>query len=453
MKGKISKISVAGLGKLGLPLMAAIAKKGYAVSGYDCDERKLDAYRRGEFPFETGLEDLVTRYRFRMRFTHDLLDLCESGITFFVVPTPSLPNGAFSNAYLEKALTAFGTTVLKKKKGFHILSIVSTVIPGSMEHLKTLLEKASGKKCGQDFGLCYNPAFIALGNVIKNFLQPDFILIGESDPKTGEILEYFYRHFAHRKAAIHRMNFINAEIAKISLNTFVTMKISFGNTLARICEKISQADALAVTRAIGDDRRIGRAYLQGAVGYGGPCFPRDNRAFSYFAEQTGSRALSSEATDRINQSQVDALAQMIMKHAGSKKRIGILGLSYKPDTDVIEESQGVALAAQLSKKGYKVSVFDPASLENAKRVLKNKVRYAVTAETCVQDADVVMFVTAWASFKAISLKAFQRPKGKTLIALDCWRIFNGKKWPASVCYIPLGVGQGSFPKTSKKGKR
>jgi UDPglucose 6-dehydrogenase len=175
-------------------------------------------------------------------------------------------------------------------------------------------------------------------------LNPDMILIGESDERSGAILEKFYQGVCESNPRIKRMNFVNAELTKLSVNTFVTTRISYANMLAQVCETIPGADVDVVTSAIGCDTRIGQKYLKGALGYGGPCFPRDNVAFSALARTNGAPALLAEATDQLNRRQVPRLGAMILAKLPEGGTAGVLGLSYKPDTGVIEESQGVALA-------------------------------------------------------------------------------------------------------------
>lgn len=435
-------ISVVGLGKLGLPFCAAAASRGYEVIAYDLDHRKLASYEAGNYPFETSLDELMQKHGSRIRFTRDLEDLLSSSITFFIVPTPSLEDGTFSNFYLIQAFQAFSES-LRSKKDFHLMSIMSTVMPGSFVQFESLIEGMSGKTCGKDFGLCYNPAFIALGNVIQNFLKPDFILIGESDSKSGDSLQNFFNSFCFNPPLVRRMNYVNAELTKISVNAFVTMKISFANTLARICEKLPGADSKVVAQAVGSDKRIGTAYLQGAVGYGGPCFPRDNRAFQQAALKAGTHAALAEATDKVNQAQALFLADLVKSALKDPKdTIGILGLSYKPDTDVIEESQGILLAKLLSGMGFTVIVHDPVSLENAKRILPGDVMRESSLENCLEKSEILVLATPWKEYKKICLLLNETgSKNKTII--DCWRFLHeeSSQFPNGISYNPLGLYQ------------
>ena len=228
------------------------------------------------------------------------------------MPTPSDPvDKTFSLRNVMLAAEKIGAA-LRKKQGWHLVVLSSTVMPGSTGgKLLPALEAYSGKKCGAGFGLCYNPEFIALGSVIRDMLNPDMILIGESDERSGDILERLYIGVCDSNPHIRRMNHVNAELTKISVNTFVTTKISYANMLAQVCETLPGADMDVVTSAIGCDSRIGQKYLKGALGYGGPCFPRDNLAFSALARANGVQPILAQATHELNQSQAPRLAAWI----------------------------------------------------------------------------------------------------------------------------------------------
>ena len=251
----------------------------------------------------------------------------------------------------------------------------------------------------------------------------------------ARLLEEFYGGVCESGPRIQRMNFVNAELTKISVNTYVTTKISYANMLAEVCETIPGADVDTVTAAIGCDSRIGRKYLKGALGYGGPCFPRDNVAFSALARSNGAPALLAEATDQLNKRQVERLAKLVASRIGGNGTVGILGLSYKPNTDVVEESQGVALAKRLLRDGVRVAVFDPAALENAKPQLSGA-HFAADARECTRMADVLVIMTPWDDFRALTPVDFKR--GVALI--DCWRLFAAHPPETASEYIALGCG-------------
>ncbi|MGA3017407.1 MAG: nucleotide sugar dehydrogenase [Bryobacteraceae bacterium] len=435
------KISIIGLGKLGAPMAAVMAHKGHTVVGVDVNAALVRAIEEGRPPVpETGLAEMIRANRERLSATLD----CEQAVlatdvTFIIVPTPSDADGKFSLRHVLSAAEQIGAA-LGKKQGWHLVALSSTVMPGSTGgNLRPALEAASGKKCGADFGLCYNPEFIALGSVIRDMLNPDMILIGESDQRSGAFLERLYTGLCDSRPKIRRMNFVNAEVTKISVNTFVTTKISYANMLAQICETLPGADADVVTAALGCDTRIGPKYLKGALGYGGPCFPRDNAAFAAMARTNGVPALLAEATDQVNRNQAPRLAEMILSRLPEGGTAGILGLSYKPDTDVIEESQGVALVRQLAGAGVRVVVYDPAAMENAKAALAGKVGFAGSAAECARQADVLAITTPWAEFQALRAEHFKR--GKTLpVVLDCWRLLDSRELKGAVQYLTLGYG-------------
>ena len=429
-------ISVIGLGKLGLPLVGALASRGFRVLGYDKDAAKLEAITKGFSPFEPGLEEYLQKFKSQIEFTRNCQRIAETPLTYVVVPTPSLKNGSFSLKFVRNVLGQVGRA-LKRKNSFHTVVVVSTVLPGDMEILKACLEKASGKRCGTDFGLCYNPAFIALGNVIHNFLYPDFVLIGQSDERSGAVLENLYTNFCLNHPKIHRMNFINAELTKISVNTFVTMKISFGNVIARLCERLPDADAEIVAKALGDDSRIGSRYLKGALGYGGPCFPRDNRAFIYMASQFGLKASVASATDEINDRQLIRLEKKIKLYLKRGQTVGILGLAYKPDTNVIDSSPGMMLAERLVQQKIPVSIFDPLAMENARIALEGQGIYASTCEDCVRESDVIVIINPCAEFKKLKPSDFETANHEKVL-IDCWRLLDETQFGKSVKYVALG---------------
>src|SRR5207245_462512 len=226
----------------------------------------------------------------------------EANSTLIVVPTPSTEEGGFSIDYVIEAARSIGRG-LKAKDGYHLVVLTSTVLPGSTEYgMIPVLERESGKRCGQDFGVCYSPEFIALGQVIKDFLNPEFLLIGEQDERAGEMLASIYLAVCDNQPKIARMNLVNAELTKISVNAYVTMRISFANMVASLSEQLPGGDVDTVTGALGLDTRIGSRYLKGAVAFGGPCFPRDNQALAYLARQLGQTGALAEAVHAYNAS-------------------------------------------------------------------------------------------------------------------------------------------------------
>ena len=434
-------LAVVGLGKLGSPMVACFAAKGFDVIGVDLDEAKVAAVAEDRAPvFEPQLDELLAANRAHIRATTDVTAAVrEAEMTFIIVATPSGDDGTFSLRYVLPVCESIGLA-LRDKEGYHTVVLTSTVMPGATgSEVQAALEQASGKRCGEDFGLCYSPEFIALGSVIRDFLNPDFLLVGESDPRAGDALSEIYARVIDNGAPVARMNFVNAELAKISVNTFVTTKIAFANMLARICERLPSSDVDVVTSALGMDTRIGPKYLRGAISYGGPCFPRDNVAFAALARDIGAPAFVAEATDRLNRDGIARLAALVHDHLPRDGTAAVLGLAYKPETDVTEEAPGLLLAKMLAEADVSVVVHDPAALANAKRVLGDSVAYSASAVDAVQVADVVVLTTAWSEFAALEASVFER-EGSRRVVIDCWRMLDAPSFEAATRYLVLGSG-------------
>jgi UDPglucose 6-dehydrogenase len=432
------RVSVFGLGKLGSPLAAILAHKGHTVIGVDVNADFVRRLNEGMAPVdEPGLQEMVDGCWSRLSATMDAkAAVLETDLTFLIVPTPSGPDGRFSLRHVLAVVEAVGTA-LREKAAFHLVSLTSTVMPGHTGgEVLPALERASGKKCGRDFGLCYNPEFIALGSVINGILYPDFVLIGESDPRSGEVLEGFYKTICMRTPPVARMGLLNAELTKLAVNTYVTTKISYANMLAEVCERLPEADVDVVTAALGLDTRIGRKYLRGALGFGGPCFPRDNVAFCALARGVGSPALLAEATEQVNRAQLARLERLLSAHLPRGGTVGILGLAYKPDTPVVEESPGLLLAMRVAEGGTRVIAYDPAAMGSARMVLGDKVAFASSAAECAEKADVLVLTTPWEEFKRLD-PASLKPGA---VVVDCWRVLPREKYAGKARYLTLGRG-------------
>jgi UDPglucose 6-dehydrogenase len=441
-KVSVSAVSVVGLGKLGAPLAACFAHKGYRVLGVDNNRETVRLINEGEAPiYEPRLQELIQAHRSNLIATESYEEaVLESDITFILLPTPSDAQGGFSLDHIRPACERIGKVL--RSKAYHLVVLTSTVLPGATENeVKPILETYSQKQCGSGFGLCYSPEFVALGSVIQNLLNPDFVLIGESDPKAGDRLAGFYRTTCDNEPAVARMNMVNAEITKLAVNTFVTTKITFANMIARVCERLSGADADVVTATLGLDARIGGKYLKGAIGYGGPCFPRDNLAFSFLAQKLGASAGLAEATHQANRQEVLRLASLVKSKNTRGGTVGILGLAYKPDTNVVEESQGLLLAQTLIAERIPVIAYDPAAMQNAARLLNGSLRLSESLEACVEEADVLVITTPWKAFRHIDSQLLRR-QGTPRVVIDCWRILDGEILGSVVNYTALGLSTG-----------
>lgn len=333
---KAFNISVIGLGKLGAPLAIALAYRGMNVIGVDKREDVVKSLNN-KVPhiYEPEFEKLLKSPNINFEATKDFQHaITNTDITMIVVNTPSNDDGSYS---LEQVFVA-GKNIaeaLKLKDDYHLIALTSTVMPGDTIKLKNLIEEISGKVAGKDFGICYNPEFIALGSVIRDFLNPDFVLIGEYDKRSGDILEEMYKLVCLNNPPIMRMNIINAEIAKIALNSYITMKMTFANFLAELCERYEGADVDVITRAIGTDSRIGVKYFKGGPSYGGPCFPRDNRAVALVAERAKVNSSLPKLIDSLNRHYTERIAEIINQNLKENSTVTILGLTYKPNTNIL----------------------------------------------------------------------------------------------------------------------
>lgn len=433
-----NNVSVVGLGKLGSPFLATCASRGIHAIGLDVNEDFVKLINLGKAPVaEPHLAHLISQNRSNLEATSDWsYTVANSQITFVIVPTPSLKRGAFSSKYIHGAVLNIAKE-LKNKKGYHLIVIVSTIMPGTMDRVVVpVLQKYSGKVAGKDFGVCYSPEFIALGSVIKNLLEPDFVLIGQSDVKAGKLLGDFYRKFCTNKPPIKYMNLVNAEISKIALNSYITTKISFANTLAQVCESVIGGNVDDVTGALGMDSRIGNKYLKGGLPFGGPCFPRDNRAFAYFAKKLKLSAPLALATDKINNGLTAKLGHRICAVIPKKGVVAILGLSYKKNTDVVEESAGLHLANFLAKRDYHVKVWDPFVSKKINGDLLGTVEACDSTANCVKDADAVLISTDHDEFKNLDPRLLSNKKP---ILLDCWKILDPLKYQKAARYRAIGI--------------
>ncbi len=438
----LQKISVIGLGKLGASMTAAFASRGFDVVGVDVNQTVIDAVNQGKAPVqETDLDATIFTNKERIRATLSHEDaVLNSDISFVIVPTPSDERGSFSLQYAEWAFKEIGKAI-GKKAGYHNVVLTSTVLPGSTRQaLIPILERESRRTAGRDFGVCYSPEFIALGSIINDFLNPDFTLLGEFDERSGDGLEEVYASVVLNGAKSARMSLENAELTKISINTFVTTKITFANMLAEICEKIPGGDIDVVTNALGMDKRIGRKYLTGSIGYGGPCFPRDNVALSFIAGELGVGAELAATTDSMNRTIAEKVVQKIFPMLRKGATVAVLGLSYKPFSHVTEESPGVYIARHLSKNGIRVVAYDPMSAEMPLEDLRGEIVILDSLEECLGQAEAVLITTPDPIFQALAASDFKNQWTEVLV-FDFWRILR-EKLDASphIKYVGIGLG-------------
>jgi UDPglucose 6-dehydrogenase len=436
----IENIAVIGLGKLGGSMAGCLASRGFNVIGVDVSQKTVDAVNAGRAPAEeTGLTELIEKNKARIRATLSHEDaILNTELSFVIVPTPSDARGAFSLQYAAYAFEAIGKALARRER-YHTVVLTSTVLPGSTRYgLLPILEEHSGKKAGKDFGLCYSPEFIALGSVIRDYLNPDFFLIGELDERSGAAVESVNSRVALNHAPSKRMSLENAELAKIALNSYVTLKISYANILADLCERIPGGDVDVVSDAIGMDKRIGRRYLTGGFGYGGPCFPRDNVALSFLGRYLGGATKLLEMNDDFNRTISPRFVEKLRPYLREGSTVAVLGLAYKPLSHVIDESAGMYLCLSLAGEGFRVIGYDPMAIQEAQSALRMHALVADSITACLQDAECVLVTTADDVFKALTPDDLIGNK-QSVTVVDFWRCLpDSVRSHAAIRYVPIG---------------
>jgi len=432
------KVVVAGLGKLGLPMAAVFAESGHEVVGVDPMQPVVDALNEGRVLIdEPGLPEMIAANSERITATTSYAEAIPGAdITFIIVPTPSGDDGAFINDYVVNALREIGQ-VLRENPQPHLVAVTSTVMPGATSAvLAPAFEQALGRSLGDGVALCYSPEFIALGSVVRDLQNPDFVLIGADDKAAGRRLADFYLGIGGgRDVPVQVMNWVNAELAKISVNSFVTMKITYANMLASICEGLPGGDVDEVTRAIGLDSRIGPRYLKGGPPFGGPCFPRDNRALGVAAEAVGAPWDLAAATDRMNDGLAERIAEMVTTATNEGDTVAVLGLAYKDNTPVVEESAGAKVAGALAVQGRRVIVHDPIADASHSPFLSG-LAYTQLEDvaSAVGDAAAIVIVGDDPAYDTLP----SLPMVDGVVVVDCWRRLVDATWPLSATYLAIG---------------
>ena len=424
------KLAVIGCGKLGAPLVACLAKAGHSVVGIDINENLIQSLRSRKILWqEPNLVNYLETYKDLINFTSNFDEnLQEVTTSFIIVPTPSDSNGVYSIDFVLSAVKNLCEKINETIFESHTIVIVSTVMPGDTEGRITDAVKLAAGENFERFKICYSPEFIALGSVIYNIENPDMILIGQSDEIVGSKLEKILASMTVNTPIVLRLTTAEAEIAKIAINSFVTTKISFSNQISEICENFSNTSSVNVLKAIGTDSRIGNSYLKQGTSYGGPCFPRDNRAFAKFAESLGISLDLAVAADSINNRQNHRLSQLLNKIVPSVKNILVVGFSYKPDTDVYEESP--ALSFIKSNLDYQIYVLDE-HIKGAKNL--DSIKFIEKSDLSRVKIDVaILFVPA------VAYSAIPNDLDKGVILIDYWGLWSKYKNLESNNYIKIG---------------
>lgn len=393
------RITVLGVGYVGLVTGACFADLGNRVICLDVIPEKIDKLKRGEMPiYEPGLEEMVQRNYAagRLTFTTDYAEAIPNAEYIFVaVGTPSGVDGEADLKYIRNAVE----NIAAHLDSYTIIVNRSTVPVGTGDSTaQTLTER--GKKQGIDFQVVSNPEFTREGSAMYDFLNPDRVVLGSVDLEAAEAVADLYRVFTKN---IMITDLRTAEMIKYASNAFLAMKISFINEIASICEKLG-ADVKQVAAGMGQDQRIGAAFLSAGLGFGGSCFPKDVKALTYMAEVNGLHPQLLRAVMDINRDQRRRVLVHLRELLGSLrgKTIGLLGLSFKPNTDDIREAAAIDLAHMLANEGANLRAYDPVAMENAHRLLDG-VKFCNDAYEVAAGADALILVTEWNEFKQLDM--------------------------------------------------
>ncbi|MEM3191133.1 MAG: UDP-glucose/GDP-mannose dehydrogenase family protein, partial [Candidatus Parvarchaeota archaeon] len=434
-------ISFFGLGYVGLTMAACFASRGFDVIGYDVDNSKVKMLKEKKAPiFEPGIAKLIAESGDLLQATGDPTEaVAGSDFIFITTGTPSRDDGSIDIRYVEAAAKTIGS-LLNTSGVYPVIVVKSTVVPGTTGgQIRNQLESASGRAAGDDFGLTMNPEFLKEGHAVEDMLKPDRLVIGEVNKKSGDALVSLYDDFyRHSLPPLVRTTLENAELIKYANNSFLALKISFANSIARLCEVIPGGDVDMIMKGIGLDSRIGNSFLRAGIAWGGSCFPKDLKAIRSFAKQKGVRLELVDASLEVNKEGpvqvVDRCASIMGGLSG--KTVALLGLAFKPDTDDIRESPAIMVGVELIRRGATVKAFDP--------VIKSAPNGFILSSDiveCLRGADIALLATEWKEFQKIEPKLFASVM-RTAVVMDTRRVYEREAFTAAgVRLFQLGRGE------------
>ena len=432
------KVSVIGSGYVGTVTAACFAELGHNVVCIDIDPGKVDMINRGQPPiYEEGLEELLKKHAGKnIRATTDYDDaVANTDISFICVGTPSDDNGNIDLGIVKAASKSLGSAI-GKKDGYHVVVVKSTVVPETTEKVVVpIIEQASGRKPGVDFGAGMNPEFLREGKAVHDFMHPDKIVVGAIDQRSDDIISAMYAGLEcqiKHTCQITHTDPGTAEMIKYVNNSFLATKISFSNEIGNICKKLG-IDTYKVMEAVGKDSRISPNFLNSGAGFGGSCFPKDVKALIGKAKELGYEPGLLESVISVNEVQPLMMIDLLESRTGDLegKRIAVLGLAFKNDTDDIRESRAIPVIRALLDKGAKVSSYDPMAANNMKAIYPD-IEYCDSAVKALEEANGCLVMTEWDEFKGLcsEFKVMHRPlvvDGRNMIRCEdieyvglCW---------------------------------
>ncbi len=442
-----STVAFVGLGYVGLCTATVMASKGIRIIGVDVDEKRIEQLRKGQPPFhEPQLQPMLKAAlrKKRIEFTTDASKLVDANTIFMTVGTPSNPNGSIDLTFVKKATQDIGSAIAGSPD-YHLAVVKSTVTPGTAtDVVRPVLETSSEKVCGPEMGLSSNPEFLAEGSAIKGTINPDKIVIGAIDPKSGATLTKLYRQiYPKTNVPTILTDPTTAETIKYASNAFLATRVSSINTIANICQRVPNADVETVAKAIGLDPRIGALYLKAGAGYGGSCFHKDLQALISFSRSRNYDPVLLVAVEEVNRRQASEIVGLSKKLLGEldNRRIAVLGLAFKKDTDDLREAASIRVIDELLQNGASVSAYDPMALENARRVLSERVELFPDAISCLKGADCCIVMTEWDEFRKLKPSDFNSNM-KAPNIVDARRIMKRDDFDG-FNYLAIGLGPSS----------
>lgn len=444
------KVAIVGTGYVGLVTGACLASIGHEVVCVDVQSERVQMINDGQAPFhEAGLPELIKRglEKRTLSATTDLREaIGGSRLSLIAVGTPP-KNEQVDLSYVEKAAAQIGE-VLRDHEGYHVVAVKSTVPPGTTDTLvRETVERHSGRKAGE-FGLCMNPEFLREGSAVEDFAQPDRIVIGEWDARSGAVLDELYSVFDCPKP---HTSLRNAELTKYASNSLLSVLISFSNEIAGLCEAIPGMDVETVMDTLHLDKRFspvldGRrikpgalTYLRAGIGFGGSCFPKDVNALRMFARGCEVEMPMLDATMRVNGRRPQQIVQLIGNSLGGSdgRTVAVLGLAFKPDTDDLRESPSLAIIHHLVEHGARVRAYDPIAMGAARALLNDAVELCDTPEALLADVDAAVIATAWSEFARWDWDGLSKLMRQPLI-IDGRSVLRDVQLPKHVRYQPIG---------------
>ena len=433
------KIAIIGLGFVGLTLSSVLASKGIITVGIDLDKEKCSKIAKG-IPtfFEPDLKKTLKKaLKKNLLVTDKLSSINDCDFIFITVGTPQKKNGEIDMSFIKTVAKSVGKIISKNKKKTIIL-IKSTVIPGTMKDvILPILEKNSKKKAGKDFGLISNPEFLQESKAIQDTIKPHAIVLGGYKTKFMNSAKKFFSRF-NPNTPIIITNHQTAEMIKYANNSFLATKISFINQLASICQQIPDTNIDDIAHTIGLDPRIGNLFLEAGPGYGGSCLPKDMKAIINLSSKIGVKSTMLNAVEKTNRQQINNIIELIRKNIGKikGKRITVLGVAFKPNTDDIRDSMSIELIHRLIKSGAVVKIHDPKALDNARKIFYDNITYTNSISSALKNSQCVVIMTKWKEYERINNKTIKYMNRKFII--DTRRILSNKNLDAK--YYGIGLG-------------